>query len=307
VRRGSGSGAPMAGARFVDPRVLARISNLELLARNVVDGFISGLHRAPHLGVSLDFAEHRPYMPGDDLRRMDWRLYARTDRHYLKQFEADTNTDVLVLVDVSRSMAFGRAGIPKLDYARYLAASLLYFSSRQRDRVGVATFHGKIVEYVPPSARHLDQVLHTLERAEAGEAGALGPALSGLPERLRRRGITALISDLYEEPRAVVDAVKGLRYRGHDVVVFHILDGAELDFPFSEPSGFRDMESGDRIPVVPDRARERYRKLMTEHVEALTRSFASHRIDYALFRTDQPLDHALFRYLSSRQRMARKR
>lgn len=308
MRRGPGAGgAPLAGARFVDPKVLSRISNLELLARTVVDGFISGLHRAPHLGMSLDFAEHRQYMPGDDLRRMDWRLFARTDRYYLKQFEADTNANVMVLLDVSRSMRFGMGGIPKLDYARYLAASLLYFSGRQRDRLGLATFDDAVVDWVPPSARHLDVALHTLDRAEAGRPGALAPPLRVLGDRLRRRGIVVLVSDLYEEPDAVVDAVKGLRYRGHDVMVFHVLDPAELDFPFRDASPFEDLETGERIPVVPDTLREKYRALVQEHVATLQKRLTGHRIDYMLLNTGLPLDHALFRYLSARERLSRKR
>lgn len=308
MRRGGGAaGAPLAGARFVDPKVLARISNLELLARTVVDGFISGLHRAPHLGASLDFAEHRPYMPGDDLRRMDWRLYARTDRHYIKQFEADTNSNLMVLMDISKSMSFRMDGISKLDYARYLAASLLYFSSRQRDRVGLATFDQAIVDYVPASARHLDVALHTLHRTEAGRPGSLGPSLKVLGERLRRRGIVVLISDFYEEPAVVVDAVKGLRYRGHDVIVFHVLDPAELDFPFQDASPFQDLETGERIPVVPATLRDRYRQLVTEHIDTLQKKFTGHRIDYAQLNTGAPLDHALFRYMSARERLSRVR
>lgn len=308
MRRGSGaSGAPLAGAQFVDPKVLARISTLELLARTVVDGFISGMHRAPHLGTSLDFAEHRPYMPGDDLRRMDWKLYARTDRHYLKLFEADTNANLMVLMDVSKSMSFRMDGISKLDYARYLAASLLYFSSRQRDRVGLATFDSEVVDYVPASARHLDICLHTLHRTEAGRPGSLAAPLKVLGERFRRRGIVVLISDFYEEALSVVDAVKGLRYQGQDVIVFHVLDPAELDFPFQEASPFQDLETGERIPVVPDTLRDRYRELVAEHIDTLQTKFTGHRIDYAQLNTGAPLDAALFRYLSARERMSRVR
>jgi uncharacterized protein (DUF58 family) len=308
MRRGSGaSGAPLAGARFVDPKVLARISTLELLARTVVDGFISGMHRAPNLGTSLDFAEHRPYMPGDDLRRMDWKLYARTDRHYLKLFEADTNANLMVLMDISKSMSFRMEGISKLDYARYLAASLLYFSSRQRDRVGLATFDSAIVDYVPASARHLDVCLHTLHRTEAGKPGSLAAPLKVLGERFRRRGIVVLISDFYEDALSVVDAVKGLRYQGQDVIVFHVLDPAELDFPFQEASPFQDLETGERIPVVPATLRDRYRELVAEHIDTLQTKFTGHRIDYAQLNTGAPLDAALFRYLSARERMSRVR
>jgi uncharacterized protein (DUF58 family) len=299
--------ATMRGAQFVDPKILGRIHNLELLARTVVDGFINGLHRAPYLGSSLDFAEHRAYEPGDDLRRIDWRLFGRTDRFYVKQFEADTNSNTVVAVDVSNSMRFERGGISKLDYARYLAASLLYFSHTQRDRVGLITFDREVIEYVPPSARHLEFALYALDRVAAGRPGSLTAPLLTLTERLRRRGIVVIVSDLYEEPQAVADAIKPLKFRGHDVIVFHVLDPAELDFPFDDPSSFEDMESGDRLPVVPEGIRDKYRALVARHTEALGRLFADSRIDYSLFNTSVPLDYALFRYLSRREKLSRVR
>jgi uncharacterized protein (DUF58 family) len=297
----------LRGARFVDPLTLARIQNLELLARTVVDGFINGLHRAPYLGFSLDFAEHRAYEPGDDLRRIDWRLWARTDRFYVKQFEADTNANVVVALDASKSMRFGSRGLSKLDYGRFLAASLLYFSHKQRDRIGLVTFDQDVLEYVPPSAKHLDFALHALDKTEAGRPGALSAPLLQVTERLLRRGIVAVVSDLYDEPQAIVDAVKPLRYRGHDVIVFHVLDPAELDFPFDEAASFEDIETGDRMPIVPDALREQYRALVRQHIETLGRLFTDNRIDYALFSTSVPLDYALFRYLSTRERLSRVR
>ena len=218
------------GATFVDPKVLARIANLDLLARTVVDGFINGIHKTSYLGSSVDFAEHRGYMPGDDIRRIDWRLYARTDRYYVKEFEADSNANFSVLFDVSKSMAFGSQGLTKLDYARYLAASMTYFASRQRDRVGIVTFDSEILERVPPSAKHVDVVLHTIDRIRAGRPGQLGDPLFRMTEFFKRRGILAIISDFYEEPDTILDAVKRFRYQGHDVMLFHILDPAELDF-----------------------------------------------------------------------------
>ena len=297
----------MRGAQFVDPSALARIRNLELLARTVVDGFINGLHRAPHLGFSLDFAEHRGYEPGDDLRRVDWRVFARTDRYYVKQFEADSNANVVVALDVSTSMRYASAGITKLDYGRFLAASLLYFSHQQRDRVGLVTFDANVVEYVPASARHLPFSLYALDRVGDPRPGTLAQPLSTLTERLRRRGILVIISDLYDEPDAVANAVRPLRYRGHDVIVFHVLDPAELDFPFSESASFEDMETGDRMPIVPAALREQYQALVRQHSASLGRLFTDSRIDYALFNTGVPLDHALFHYLSARERLSRAR
>lgn len=295
------------GARFVDPQVLARLGSIELVARSVVDGFINGLHRAPHLGFSLDFAEHRAYEPGDELRRVDWRLFARTDRFYVKQFEADSNSNVVVLLDVSASMRFGSRGLAKIDYGRYLAASLLYFSHKQRDRVGLITFDQGVVDYVPPSAKHLDFALYALDKVGASRQGQLAPPLLNATERLRRRGIVVVVSDLYEEPEEVARAIRPLRFRGHDVIVFHVLDAAEREFPFGEASSFEDLESGERLPVVPEALRAEYQALVRQHVEALGRVLVDSRIDYALFDTSVPLDFALFRYLSARERLRRVR
>ena len=294
-----------AGPGFIDPRVLAKINNLELLARTVVEGFINGLHRSPNLGASMDFAEHRAYMPGDDLRRIDWRLFGRSDRYFVKEFEADTNTDLLLLLDVSGSMAFGSAGIPKLQYAKYLASCLGYFSSRQRDRIGLVTFVGGIVDYVPPSAKHLRIVLHTIARASASGQGSIETALRQIAEFARRRQIVVIISDLYEEPERVVRAVARLRNRGNDLIVLQVLDPAELDLPFNDAANFQDMESGEAIPVVPSLLREQYHTLMQEHTAKLARMMREERIDYSLFNTAQPLDHALFAYLADRQRLSR--
>lgn len=295
------------GARFVDPAVLARIDNLELLARITVEGFLSGLHRSPHLGLSLDFAEHRQYTPGDDTRRVDWRLYARTDRYYVKQFESDTNTNFVLLLDISRSMSYSGGGVSKLDYARYLAACLAFFSHGQRDRVGLVTFDSGIVGYVPPSAKHLDVLLHTLDRSSAGNPGELSGPLLKIAGLLPRRGIVVLISDLYYEPQAVFDALKPLGARGHDLMVFHLLDEAELEFPFDAAANFQDLESGDLLPVEPETLREQYRELVAAHVATLDRKLSGAGIDYAMFNTALPLDHALFRYLSARCKLQRVR
>jgi uncharacterized protein (DUF58 family) len=297
----------MRGAQFVDPKALARLKSLEFVARSVVDGFINGLHKAQHLGFSLDFAEHRGYEPGDDLRRIDWRVFARTDRYYVKQFEADSNSNIVVALDVSRSMRYARTGVSKLDYGRFLAASLLYFSHTQRDRVGLITFDSSIVEYVPASAKHLDFALFALDRIGDGKPGLLSPPLLTATERLQRRGIVAVVSDLYEEPDVVANAIRPLRFRGHDVIVFHVLDPAELDFPFDEATSFEDMESGERLPVVPESLRPEYRAMVQEHIATLGRLFTDSRIDYALLNTSVPLDYALFRYLSTRERLRRVR
>jgi uncharacterized protein (DUF58 family) len=293
--------------QFVDPHVLGRISNLSLLARFVVQGFISGLHRSTFLGRSVDFAEHRAYMPGDDIRQIDWRVFARTDRFYVKEFEADTNTSFTILLDVSRSMSFGSEGLTKLDYARYLAASLAVFAQKQRDRIGLVTFDDDIVDFVPPSAKHLEIVLHRIDKLESTRPSDYKKPLTKIAEAIHRRGIVVLISDLYDEPSAILDAIKGLRYKGNDLVVFHVLDPAELSFPFDEAANYRDLESGEAVPVIPEYLREEYRKLVKAHVDALSKALGDNRIDYALLDTSTPLDYALFHFLARRERMTRTR
>jgi uncharacterized protein (DUF58 family) len=295
------------GARFVDPKVLARIGNLELVARSVVDGFINGLHRSPYFGASVDFAEHRGYVPGDDIRRVDWRLYARTDRYYIKEYEADSNSNFAVLLDVSRSMGFGSEGLTKLDYARMLAACLTYLVHRQRDRVGFVAFDSDIVEFVPPSAKHMDTTLHVLDRLKPARPGSIREPMNKIAEHFGRRGLLVLVSDLYEEPDALLEAIGPLRFRGHDMIVFHVMDRAELDFEYADPSAFEDLESGEQIPIVPEALAGQYRDLVQAHITGLAERFSANRIDYTLVNTSAPLDHALFSYLSTRERLMRTR
>jgi len=301
--------AEFALDRFLDPRVLSRISNLELLARTVVGGFISGMHRSPFLGLSLDFAEHRGYMPGDDIRRIDWRLYARTDRYFVKEFEADTNTNFVVLLDVSSSMSYAGSGLRKLDYAKFLVACLVYFVSAQRDRVGLITFDSDVADYIPPSAKHLDIILHTLNRIEPGEgrAGSLAAPLAKAADHLGRKGIVLLISDFYDSPAEVLSAVKPLRSRGHDLIVFQLLDPDEIRFPFEDSAQFEDLENRERMPVDPRALRDEYRAAVEEHLRELTARFRQNEIEFHQYDTGQPLDFALFDFLSARERMSRVR
>jgi uncharacterized protein (DUF58 family) len=308
-----------ATTSFLDPAVLARIGNLELLARTVVEGFINGLHRSPHLGASTDFAQHKLYMPGDDIRRMDWRLWARSDKYFLKEFEAETNTNLSIIVDVSPSMRYGadpETGRPsKLTYGCYLAACLAYFSNLQRDRVGVAMIDNDIVDYVPPSAKHLQRILQTLDRAEKkgrdskvtpGKSTLL-PPLKKLSDTLRRRSLVVLISDFYEDPEDVVAALSHVRGRGNDMMVFHLLDPREVNFSFPDPSNFIDMETGDKMPIIPEYLRQQYRELVSAHTAALAKRIVEARADYTMFDTSKPLDLALFSYLAARQRFNRVR
>jgi uncharacterized protein (DUF58 family) len=298
--------SPIPGARFVDPHVLARIGNLELVAKSVVDGLINGLHRSPFFGASTDFAEHRGYVPGDDIRRVDWRVYARTDKYYIKEFEADSNANFAVLLDVSKSMGFGRA-ISKLDYGKTLAGCLTYLVHKQRDRVGLVTFDSDIVEHVPPSAKHLEVVLHVLDRAEPRRPGQFAAPMQKIAEHFGRRGVICVVSDFYEEPEVILRAVSPLRFRGNDVILFHVLDPIELDFAFDESATFEDLESGDQMPIVPEAIVKHYRGLITAHTETLSTKASAQQMDYLLLSTSTPLDFALFRFLSIRDRLTHTR
>ena len=298
---------PLPGIQFLDPAVLARIGNLELVARTVVEGFLGGLDRSPHLGTSIDFAEHRAYMPGDDIRRIDWRLYGRVDRYYIKEYEADTNTNFNVLLDVSKSMSFGSAAVTKLDYARTLAACLAYFANQQRDRVGLITWDEDIVEIVPPSAKHLPNVLHALARATPQRPGNIERVFRKLAEQFKRRSMLLVISDFYEDPTRILDAFAQLRGRGNDLMAMHLLDTAELEFPYDGATSFEDIETGERIPVIPEYLRDQYRTMIRAHTERIEKLCGDQGVDYWLFDTSMPLDYALFAFLSRRQFLTRVR
>jgi uncharacterized protein (DUF58 family) len=239
---------------------------------------------------------------------MDWRLWARTDRYYIKEYEAETNMNFSVLLDVSKSMDYGSRGITKLDYARMLTACLTNLVHHQRDRVGFVAFDSEIVEHVPPSAKHMDTVLHVLDRLKAGRPGGrMRLPLHKVAEHFGRRGVLVVVSDFYEDPEEIIEAVTPLRFRGNDLVVFHVLDPAELEFGFSDAQAFEDLESGEQIPVVPDAMRKEYVSLVNAHIDALQQRFSEVRVDYTLLDTSKPLDHALYRYLGSREKKMRLR
>ena len=287
--------------------MLARISDLALLARTVVDGFMHGSHRSMRKGSSLDFAQHRSYQPGDDLRRIDWRVYGRTDRFYIKEYDADTNASVVFALDQSGSMDFGSGAVTKFEYARFLTASLAWLSQHLGDRVGLATFTGDLIDVVPPSVRHLQLMLHTLARAKATGASQLVPAIEKVGLLTMRAGIIVLITDCYERADALGRAVDALRVRGHDVIVFHLVDPAELSLPGDMPATFEDAESGVLLPLKPGELRAKYQALLTAHHDALTRRIAAAGADYVRIDTSEPLDRALHAYLDSRLSRSRVR
>jgi uncharacterized protein (DUF58 family) len=289
-----------APATLLDPVLLARIADLPLLARTVVDGFLHGLHRSARKGLSLDFAEHRQYQPGDDLRRIDWKAYARTDRFYVKEYDADTNAGVLLALDCSGSMDYASQGVSKFTYARMLVASLAWLAHRQGDRVGLATFREQLLEVIPPSTRHLQLVLHALGRAKAAGEGALPRGVDRVGDVATRPGIVVLVTDCYDTPDALGRSVDTLRARGHDVMVFHLVDPAEEEFSFAGPLVFADGERDLRLPIRPEEARARYLELWRAHRAALEGRMAAAGADYVVLRTDRPLDAALHTYLDHR-------
>jgi uncharacterized protein (DUF58 family) len=291
--------------RFIDPSALAKISSLELIARTVVEGFISGLHRSPHLGFSVNFAEYRAYRPGDDIRKIDWKVFARLDRFFVKEYEGETNTSIYLILDCSRSMAYGSRGILKLEYGQFLAASLAYFAFKQRDSIGFISFDEQVQEFVPArgSIGHLNTVLHAIERTGPGQKSNFIKPLVAAAERVRRKGIAIVISDLYDETKHVMDGLRHFAFRGNDVIVFHILDPTELSFDFEESAQFVDLETRAEMHVIPDYIRQEYRKIIKDQTTFFEKECQKDRMDYALLDISQPLDHALFTYLLRREQL----
>jgi uncharacterized protein (DUF58 family) len=294
---------PPTRERFLDPAVIARIGSMELRARTIVEGFLSGLHRSPYKGFSVEFAEYRQYMQGDDLSTIDWKVYARSDRYYVKKFEEETNVDCHLLVDVSASMRYG-APVTKLDYGSYLAASLAYLMSRQHDGVGLIAFDERIVTRLPASARagHLHALLATLDRLPRGARSDVSKPLHGLAEALVKRSMAVVISDLLDDPAEVLKGLKHLRFRGTDVIVFHVLDPDELAFPFTRQSRFRDLETDEEVVAMPALVRTQYLEKITALLAFYERELRVAGIDYVRLVTSQPLDFALLSYLSTRAR-----
>ena len=291
--------------RFLDPAVIARLGSMELKARTIVEGFLSGLHRSPYKGFSVEFAEYRQYLPGDDLSTLDWKVYARSDRHYVKKFEEETNLECHLLLDVSASMAYrGGAAMSKLEYGSVLAASLAYLMSRQRDATGLIQFDDRIGARVPASARpgHLHALLLALDRIAPGAKSNVGRPLHQLAEALTKRSLAVLISDLFDDPDRIVSGLKHLRFRGTDVIVFQVLDPHELTFPFRGAARFTDVESADAVIADSARVRDGYLDALKSLRERYERELRSQGIDFLTLDTSKPLDFALLAYLDARGR-----
>ena len=290
--------------RFLDPEVLAGISSLDLLAKTVVDGFVAGLHRSPDFGFSQEFAEYRAYTPGDDLRHVDWNLFARTERCYLKRYRGETNSQLTILLDASNSMQYTSGPPTKIDYARFIAAALFYLAIRgQRDAAGLIVFDDDVREYIRPSTRpgQLARLFAGLERATPRARTNFGEPFRHFQNSLHRRGIAIVISDFYENPEKVVHTIAPLRFHGNEVILFHILDPQEINPVMKGPAILVDLETDQRLEVIPDYVKTTYRSKINAHIEQLRSRTRALGMDHQLLVTNQPLDLALREYLTLRQ------
>jgi len=291
--------------RFLQPEVVAKLAGIDIKARLVVEGFLSGLHRSPYHGFSVEFAEYRQYMPGDEIKRVDWKVYGRTYRYYVKEYEEETNLKAYLLLDASRSMAYKSGEVDKVEYGSCLAAALAYLLLHQQDAVGLLIFDVGIRTYIPPRAVkvHLNTILRELESLKPMEKTNVGLTLHELAERLKRRGLIILISDLFDDFGQILSGLKHFRHKKHEVIVFHILDRFEREFPFERDTVFKDLESGEEIFTQPGQIRQEYRKNIQAFTERYKRECREERIDYVPLDTSTPYDYALFAYLSKRRKL----
>ena len=292
--------------KYLTPGVIARLSNMELVARLVVEGFITGLHKSPYHGFSVEFAEHRQYMPGDEIRHIDWKIYGKTDRYFIKQFEEETNLKATIILDASCSMGYAsEKTISKLAYGSYLAAALSYLMIQQRDAVGLAVYDEKIRSYLPPRSTHsyLQQLLKELTAISPGNATRTASSLHTIADRIKRRGLVIVISDLFDDPHTVMVALKHFRHAKNEVIVMHVLDPIERSFAFGNDAIFKDMETGERIMTHPWYIQRSYQTAMTKFLDRYRSECREHNIDYVFMDTTTPFDVALIEYLSKRKRI----
>lgn len=294
-----------ARTRLLDPAVLASLSNLELIAKAVVEGFLIGLHRSPKFGFSQEFVEYRQYAEGDDPRYIDWNVYARTDRTYIKRFLGETNSHLMLLLDTSASMGFGtKDGITKLQYGKYLGASLAYLASRQHDAIGAMLFADEVKEYRPPASKvgSLQGVIHTLDNAEAILGTDINKPMSRFREHVKKRGLVAVISDFYCDAEELLENIRPLALHGQDVIMFHLLDRDELEPDIKQSTLYEDMETGHAIEVSPVYMKNAYREKIGKHIKAIEEAASGIRADHVLLNTSEPLDKALHSYLTFREK-----
>lgn len=290
--------------QLLDPKVLASLSNLELVAKAAVEGFVIGLHRSPKFGFSQEFVEYRAYGEGDDPRYIDWNVYARTDKTYIKRFLGETNSHLMILLDSSASMGYGSAGLSKLQVGKFLAASLAYMSSRQHDAVGVMVFADEVLQYRPPASRSgsLQGVIHTIDKAQAQHGTAMEKPMTRFQEHIRRRGLVAVISDFYCDTEELMNNVRPLAVQGQDVILFHLLDPSEIAPELKQSTLFEDMETGHSIEVSPAFMKKEYRERIDAHIKAIQNAASGMNCDHVLINTGEPLHRALHSYLTFREK-----
>jgi len=291
--------------KFFDPDGLSRLGNLELVARQVVEGFLTGRHRSPYHGFSVEYLDHRPYVPGDELRSLDWKILARTDKYHVKLFQDETNLRATILLDCSKSMAFQSGKLSKLQWGSYLAAALTHLLLRQNDAVGLVLFDSAVRTYLPPKARptQFRRVLDLLEPEPASGDTDVGRVLHDVAERIRRRGLVVLISDLIDDVDRVANGLQHFRHNGHEVLVFHTMDDAELTFPYDRQTRFKDMEGTGRVVANAKALRARYLSRMQQFLEGVKAACFERDISYLLANTGEGYDHFLAAYLEKRSRM----
>ncbi len=291
--------------KYLQPSVVAQLANMELRARLVVEGFITGLHKSPYHGFSVEFTEHRQYMPGDEIKHIDWKAYGKTDKYYIKQFEEETNLKSYILIDASKSMEFGSEGIKKIDYASYIAAALAYLMVEQRDAVGLTVYDEAIRISMPPRATrlYLKQILKELELLTTGNKTGTAVSLHRVAEQMKRRGLVIVISDLFDDPKKVLTALKHFRHKGNEVIVMQVLDPLERSFAFGNDAIFKDMETREELMTQPWHIQREYQQSMLEFLETYKRECRDNAIDYVLLDTSTPFDKALFEYLNKRRKM----
>jgi uncharacterized protein (DUF58 family) len=297
---------PESRYRYLDPETIMRLGHLNIVARSAVEGFISGLHRSPHHGFSVEFSEHRPYTPGDELRHLDWVAYAKTDRFYVKQYEQETNLRCYILLDSSASMNYSSGrGLTKLEYGSFLAATLAYLMTRQQDVVGLVAFDHEIRLHMPPagSPAHVNEMCNRLEHLATGKVTRLAKPFHDLAEMIKRRGLIIVISDLYDEESEVIRALRHFRHKKHGLILFHIFDAAELEFPFSKLTQFIDLETNERYQVDPKAVRETYLTELRAFIDRYKKACSDSDTEYVLADTSVPYDFLLRSYLARRQMM----
>lgn len=291
--------------KYLNPEFIARLKGMHLKARLVVEGFLEGLHRSPFKGSSVEFAEYRPYIPGDNPKQIDWRVYGRTDRLYVKEYQEETNLRAYILLDSSGSMNYSSDKITKFEYASYLAGALIYLLIKQKDSVGLAYFDTEIRDFLPPrsSFPHMHLLFKKISEIKPGRETSISTALSQLAQKIKRRGLIILISDCFDFPEPFLETLRGLRYKKNELIVFQILDPQEIEFNFNLPLEMKDMETKKRMVVDPQKLRKEYREILDEFIQKISKGCKEHEIEHHLITTSQPLDKALFSYLGKRRRL----